>query len=103
MEVLMEKVLKKVRTPASSKFVFERTRSAKMRTFQDVTSAQAYQHGLAFYSVAMDSDAYSREEYLHHLGANSTTLERVQEVVGEAMRRSKLTMLLVGNIPQARA
>merc|ERR1719247_1969041 len=70
---------------------------------EDVTSSQAYEHGSEFYSVAMDTDAYSRAEYLSFLKANTTTLARVQEVVKNALKRSRLTMLFVGNIPSERA
>merc|ERR1719160_96166 len=51
----------------------------------------------------MDNDAYSREEYLHYLESKDTTPERVQKVVEAALKRSRLTLLAVGNLPQARA
>jgi insulysin len=103
LEVLMQKVLEKVREPDVSSFIFERNRLAKIQRFEDVTSSQAYEHGGEFYSVAMDTDAYSRAEYLSFLKSNSTTLARVQEVVKNALKRSRLTMLFVGNIPSERA
>ena len=70
-----------VREPSVSSFIFERNRLAKIQRFEDVTSSQAYEHGSEFYSVAMDTDAYSRAEYLQFLKANTTTLARVQEVL----------------------
>merc|ERR1719214_187536 len=103
LEVLMQKVLEKVREPSVSSFIFERNRLAKIQRFEDVTSSQAYEHGSEFYSVAMDTDAYSRAEYLQFLKANTTTLARVQEVVKNALKKSRLTMLFVGNIPSERA
>ena len=45
-----------------------------------------------FYSVAMDTDSYSRAEYLHYLQAETTDLARVKQVVQNAMKRSRLTM-----------
>jgi secreted Zn-dependent insulinase-like peptidase len=103
LEVLMQKVLEKVWEPNVSSFIFERNREAKIQRFEDVTSSQAYEHGSEFYSVAMDTDAYSRAEYLNFLKSNTTTLARVQEVVKNALKRSRLTMLFVGNIPSERA
>merc|ERR1719172_410002 len=85
LEVLMQKVLEKGREPSVSSFIFERNRLAKIQRFEDVTSSQAYEHGSEFYSVAMDTDAYSRAEYLQFLKANTTTLARVQEVVENAV------------------
>jgi insulysin len=103
LEVLMKKVLDKVWEPEVSNFIFERNRQSKIRRFQDVTSSQAYEHASEFYSVAMDTDSYSRAQYLQFYQSNETTLERVQQVVKNAMKKSRLTMLFVGNIPSARA
>jgi len=103
LEVLMQKVLEKLREPEASDFIFERIRQAKVHHFQDVTSAQAFEHANEFYSVAMDTDSYSRAEYLHFLQAETTDLARVKEVVKNAMKQSRLTMLFVGNIPSKRA
>jgi insulysin len=103
LEVLMQKVLEKVWEPTVSDFIFERIRQAKVHHFQDVTSAQAFEHASEFYSVAMDSDSYSRLEYLQVLQAKETNAARVKEVVKKAMSKSRLTMLFVGNIPSKRA
>merc|ERR1719247_222612 len=103
LEVLMQKVLEKLRESEASDFIFERIRQAKVHHFQDVTSAQAFEHANEFYSVAMDTDSYSRAEYLHFLQAETTDLARVKEVVKNAMKQSRLTMLFVGNIPSKRA
>ena len=43
-EVLMKKVLDKLREPEASDFIFERIRQSKVHHFQDVTAAQAFEH-----------------------------------------------------------
>jgi secreted Zn-dependent insulinase-like peptidase len=103
LEVLMKKVLEKLREPEASDFIFERIRQSKVHHFQDVTSAQAFEHANEFYSVAMDTDSYSRAEYLQFLEDPKTDLARVKQVVQNAMKQSRLTMLFVGNIPSKRA
>jgi len=103
LEVLMKKVLDKLREPEASDFIFERIRQSKVHHFQDVTAAQAFEHANEFYSVAMDTDSYSRAEYLHYLQAETTDLARVKQVVQNAMKRSRLTMFFLGNIPSKRA